>query len=226
MAEAASSDEPNEETRRARIERRVELLSAVVLAIATVLTAWSAFEASKWSGEMSLKFSEANALRTQATQASTAGGQLVQVDVSVFTNWLNAAASDQTELADFYELRFRDEFRPAFDAWIEAAPLAVDEDEDPESPFADEYEDLYVVEDLVAAEDFTADADDASAAARDANQDGDNYTLTTVLFASVLFFAGISTKFESPRAKRLTLGFGVIVLLAGAGTIATFPVLI
>ncbi len=226
MAEPAVPSNPSDEARRIRVERRVELLSAVVLAIATVLTAWSAFEASKWGGEMSIKFSEANARRTEATQASTAGGQLVQVDVSLFTNWLNAVASEQTKLADFYELRFRDEFKPAFDAWIASDPLALDEDEDPNSPFADEYEDLYVVQDLVDAESLSAQADDASTAARQANQRGDNYTLTTVLFASVLFFAGISTKFESLRAKYLTLGFGVVVLLSGAGIIATFPVLI
>lgn len=224
MADTTRANDLNDEARLARTERRVELLAAVVLSIATVLTAWSAFEASKWGGEMSIKFSEANAARTEATQASTAGGQLIQIDASLFTNWLNAVANEQEELADFYELRFRDEFRPAFDAWIASDPLAVDEDEDPNSPFADEYEDLYVVEDLVVSAELSEQADEASEAARDANQDGDNYTLTTVLFASVLFFAGISTKFESIRAKYLTLGFGILVLLAGVGIIATFPV--
>lgn len=211
--------------RRLRAERRVELIASIVLAVATVFTAWSAFEASKWSGEMSIKFSAANTARTESTQASTAGGQEVQVDIDIFTNWLNAVANDQFALARFYEARFRPEFQPAFDAWMETAPLDGDVD-DPKSPFDDELEEFYVVDELVQAEQLGQDADRASQDARDANQRGDNYTLTTVLFASVLFFAGISTKFESVRAKYLTLTFGIIALVAGAGIILTFPVLI
>ena len=45
------------------------------------------------------------------------------IDVATFTQWVNAYAQKQTELADFYFKRFRTEFRPAVDAWVATRPL-------------------------------------------------------------------------------------------------------
>lgn len=60
--------------------------------------------------------------------------------------------------------------------------------------------------------------------ARTANQNGDTYVLTTVLFASVLFFAGVSTKLASARNRAILLGVGVAILIVAAITVLTFPV--
>ncbi len=48
--------------------------------------------------------------------------------------------------------------------------------------------------------------------------------LTTVLFASVLFFAGVSSKLGSTRNRMLTVGLAVVVLIAGMSILFTFPV--
>jgi hypothetical protein len=48
--------------------------------------------------------------------------------------------------------------------------------------------------------------------------------LTTVLFAAVLFFAGVSSKFVGMRTRTLTVAFAVVLLLSGAAILATFPV--
>ena len=57
-----------------------------------------------------------------------------QVDVATFTQWVNAYALEQTELADFYFKRFRPEFKPAVDAWIATRPLK--NPSAPPTPFA------------------------------------------------------------------------------------------
>ena len=67
-------------------------------------------------------------------------------------------------------------------------------------------------------------ADRRAQQARDANQRGDNYTLLTVLFASVLFFAGISTKFEGRRVQQARVGLAVVLTIVGIGFLLTFPV--
>ena len=41
----------------------------------------------------------------------------------MFFQWVNATATGDAELADFYTDRFRPEFRPAFDAWLATDPL-------------------------------------------------------------------------------------------------------
>lgn len=207
------------ERHRKKQENRIELIAAVILAIATVLTAWSAFQAGKWSGVQSVEFASAGADRTTSSQVATSAGQLTQIDVAVFTNWLNAFATEQTELADFYEQRLGERLDPAFAEWMEQDPA--NNPDAATSPFA---LDSYVVPELLESQDLAAEADQHSADARVANQRGDNYVLTTVLFASVLFFAGVSTKFESLPGKYITVGAGLLILIAGAIIVASFPV--
>ncbi len=216
---AKSLDEAEADKVRKKAENRIELVAAVVLAVATVLTAWSAFQAGKWSGVQSVEFASAGADRTTSSQITTGAGQLTQIDVAIFMNWLNATGAEQQELADFYENRLGERLEPAFNEWVETDPA--NNPNAPNSPFS---LDSYVVPEALEAQELSAEADAHSEAARTANQRGDNYVLTTVLFASVLFFAGVSSKFESLPGKYITLGFGVIVLIAGAVVVASFPI--
>jgi hypothetical protein len=48
--------------------------------------------------------------------------------------------------------------------------------------------------------------------------------LALVLFASALFFAGISTKLQSVKARTAVLGLGCALFLGTVVWVATFPV--
>jgi hypothetical protein len=52
-----------------------------------------------------------------------------------------------------------------------------------------------------------------STRSREANQRADNSMLAVVLFASALFFAGLSTNMQTLRARRVILGLGGVVFL-------------
>lgn len=207
------------EAARVRRHGNVELLAAALMAIAAVMTAWSGFQATKWSGIMAIRFSEANAARTNASIASDTANAQRTVDVTIFGEYLSALAAGEPELAGFLEDRFRDEFRVAFDAWSATEPRT--NLDAPPSPFAmPEYQ-------LAADQEATTlneAADLRSDEARQANQRGDNYVLTTVVFASVLFFGGLSTKFSGARAQELSVAVGAALLLGGIVILATFPV--
>jgi len=84
--------------------------------------------------------------------------------------------------------------------------------------------DSYVMPGAIEAEVQRALADERAVEARTANQNGDNYVLTTVLFASVIFFAGVSTKLASKRNRVILLGVGVAILIAATVTVLTFPI--
>jgi hypothetical protein len=62
------------------------------------------------------------------------------------------------------------------------------------------------------------------AASGRANRNADDYLLAVVLFASALFFAGITTKMRSPRQREVLLGLGGLIFLAGLIWVATVPV--
>ena len=216
---------------------RIELIATIVLAIATILTAWSAFQSGKWGGTQSINFSEAGAARTESTRFDTRAGQLSQIDVAMYIDWVSALVEDidsgaipaldpgsyeptKGTISGFLYLRFRGEFRPAIDAWIATDPT--NNANAPPTPFV---MDEYSVADAVEADRLADVADEKAQAARDANQNGDNYVLTMVLFASVLFFAGVSSKMVRPRNRMLVLGFGLVTLFVGIVILVSLPIL-
>lgn len=215
-AEPAARPEP---VSPGRPTRDLEVVAAIILAVVTILTAWSAFEATKWSGLMAIAFSEANAARTEANRAAARVNAEQAIDVGLFTDWVAAQSAGDTILAGFLEERFRDEFRPAFEAWIATRPLQTSGA--PSTPFEMEE---YALDEQARAEELNALADQRGQDARDANQTGDNYVLTTVLFASVLFFAGTSTKFQRRRVQLGLLGMAVLLVAVGGALLLSFPV--
>ena len=78
----------------------------------------------------------------------------------------------------------------------------------------------------VRADELEARAGAFSATVTQYIQRADNYTLAVVLFASALFFAGISTRMRSPGQRVALLVVGYMLLLGTVAWLATFPVTI
>jgi len=197
----------------------VDIAAAILLSLAAVATAWSSYQASRWTGEQAKGFSAANAARVESTKASNLANAQTQIDIALFTQWVDAHLSDDDELAAFYEQRFRDEFEPAFHAWIRTDPFT--DSSAPPSPFAMPE---YVVAASDQANELEATADATSETAREDVQRATNYVLGVVLFAVALFFAAISTRLPRPRLRIAILVVGTAVFVVAAGWIATFPI--
>ena len=197
----------------------LELVATVLLAVATVGTAWSGYQASRWNGEQATAFSRAGATRVESSKADSLANSQTQIDVATFTQWVDAYAQNQTELADFYYMRFREEFRPAMEAWVATRPRM-----NPDAPLTPFVMPEYQLEAREEADRLEAEAEGWSATARRDIQRATNYVLCVVLFAAVLFFAGMSTKLQSPRLRWFLLGFGVVIFIGTVVWLATFPV--
>jgi hypothetical protein len=198
---------------------RLETVATVLLAFAAVATAWSSYQAARWTAEQTKAFSSANASRAEATQASALANAQTQVDIAVFIQWVDAREKGETELADFYQTRFRPEFIPAFQAWLATHPF-----EDPAAPLTPFAMPDYRVAKAEEAARLNAAAEASATDAREFIQRATNYVLGVVLFAASLFFAAVSTKLTSPRLRTTVLVVGCIVLLGTLAWIATFPV--
>jgi hypothetical protein len=202
----------------ARTERRLDVLATVLLALATLATAWSAYQARQWTGEQSQGYSQGTAARIAANRAAALAGGQQQIDIATFVQWLDARAQHLTDLAAFYRERFRAEFTPAFAAWLAARPFG--NRDAPPTPFAMPQ---YRLKAAAQADRLEATAAAASERAKEANQRADNYMLAVVLFASALFFAGISIKLRSPRLRIALLALGWILFLGTVIWLATLP---
>lgn len=202
-----------------RWEPVAEVIATIVLAIATLATAWSGYQAARWGGVQSTSYSQAGALRTESVRASTQAGQLIQIDIGVFTNWINAFATNNQDLADFYRERFRDEFVPAFEAWLATDP--VNNPDAPSSPFVmPQYQPRLLDESLQLEE----EAEGLFAQGSEANQTSDDYILNTVILAGVLFLGGIASRFKAMAARWVIIIISLTILAYGLINLIRFPV--
>lgn len=203
----------------ARRERRVELLGTILLAVAAVATAWSTSQATRWRVQQTKASGKANTARIQSSEAFSRAGQLTQVDIATFVQWVDAEVSGKRKLARFYRERFRPEFRPAFDAWLATSPLT--NSKAPLSPFAMPQ---YRLAEAVTSERLSAVAKVHSAAGDEDLQHADDYLLALVFFATALFFAAISTKIRSLRQREVLLVLGWVIFIGTAVWMATLPI--
>lgn len=194
-------------------ERRLELLEigeAILLALVAIATAWSGYQTGKWDGRQSSLYSISSRYRVEQDSANTRSGQQRLYDTNTFGFWLNATAQGNEADAKLFERRFRPEYRPAFNAWLELDPL-----NNPKAPpgpiFMPQYRnaqsELAALRGRQASEAF-----DAGTAAR---EKGDKYLRNTVLLATVLFLTALAQKFRV-RGVRL----GLLVVCAVLLTIA------
>jgi hypothetical protein len=206
-------------TEDGRSDRRFELVATVLLAMAAVATAWAGYQSARWHGEQALAQSASIAARVESARTANVANRQTQIDLALFTQWVDAFARDETELATFYRKRFRPEFSPAFEAWVATRPRT--NPRAPLSPFA--------MPQYKLAATATADRLEVRAAAF-SRQVGrfigraDDYALAVVLFAASLFFAGISTRLHSSAARMVVLGLGYVIFVGSVVWIATFPV--
>lgn len=201
-----------------RKERRVDVASALLLSVATVLAAWSAFQSAKWSGEQATAYAQASSLRQESVRASTLAGQQTIIDVTVFEQIVDAFAVGDRRLENFYRDRAREEFKPALEAWTEEA--REDIETAPSTPFAMEE---YVLAAAVESEDLQQQAESRFQDALTNNQRSDNYVLLAVLFASVLLFAGLAPKSKRYAIQVTMLVMATVVLVVGISFLIAFP---
>ena len=198
---------------------RLELVAALLLALAAISTAWATYQSSVWRGKQAKAQSASIATRVESTREASVANRQVQVDVALFVQWVNAFARGEGELTAFYRNRFRDEFVPAFEAWVATRPR--ENPKAPRSPFElPEYR-LAANEEAEALEQQAADL--GLVVARDVER-ADSYMLAVVLFAIALFFAALSTRLTSRDLQLALVAMGYIVFLGTAIWLATQPV--
>ena len=125
---------PTQAERQARWNQWLEVLSAVLLSLATVASAWCAYQSTRWNGVQALSFSAANGARTESVRMSNAALQLTSIDIGMFVQFAAAYSEDNMALAEFLLERFRPEMKTAVDAWLATEPLK--NPNTPLSPFA------------------------------------------------------------------------------------------
>ena len=196
----------------------VEPIAAFLMALATLSTAWCSFESAAWTRQSNRLMNEFNTLERRAGLLSLQGMQQATIQTAMFTEVLAAKQAGNDQLAKFYVERFPPDLRKAYDAWLAQKPF--------ENPNADPHPfvpNLYEIPGSREAADASAKAANSQRAAGSAGSISGQYLANTVLFATVLFFASASGKFEQRRVRIVAFAFAVVVFLFAVARTGMLP---
>ena len=203
---------------RDRTAHWADLLATILLSVAAVATAWATYQAAHWRSEQGLAGNRSTVARVQANRASGIANREIQIDALTFTHWVDAYTRGDKKLAVFYFRRFRPEFRPAVNAWAATKPLT-----NPGAPLTP-----FSMPQYTSAQNARPIALEAKGAAESVIaqaevERADRYTLCVVLFATSLFFAGISTRLRTTGSRIFVLGMGWLLFSSALLWMITFP---
>lgn len=199
-------------------QKWVEPVAALLMALATLSTAWCSFESAAWTRKANRLMNEFNALERKAGLLTIQGMQQATIHTAMFTEVLAAKQQGNEQLANFYVKRFPPDLRKAYDAWLAQKPF--------ENPNADPHPfvpNLYEIRGSREAADASAKAANSQREAGNAGSTSGQYLANTVLFATVLFFASAAGKFEQRRVRIVAFAFAVAVFLFAVARTVMLP---
>jgi hypothetical protein len=196
----------------------IEIIEAVILALVAVATAWSGYQAAQWAGKRAEEYSMASRLRVTAEGLATLAGQERIYDSDTFNSWLAAKLDGKEEAAEFFERRFRDEYRRAFTAWLSTDPF--NNAQAPPGPiFMADYHNAKHEQFLGLNKRAAAVADQGTRS----GQTGDQYVRITVLIATVLLITAIGQRFRVKAARIVFMILACVLLCLPLWQLLTLP---
>jgi len=207
---------PNQELQEKK--RWVEPVTALLMALATLSTAWCSYQSAAWTRKSNRLMNEFNAVERRAGLQTMQGMQQATIHTAMFMQLLAAQQAGNEKLVNFYVERFPHDVRKAYDAWLAERPF--------ENPNADPHPfvpKLYEVRGTREAAEASAEAANSLQKARDAGTVSGQYLANTVLFAAVLFFASASGKFEQRRVRMVAFAFAAAVFAFALVRTAMLP---
>ncbi|HEY8548383.1 MAG TPA: hypothetical protein VIL35_00390 [Vicinamibacterales bacterium] len=196
----------------------IELLSSVLMACATVATAWSAYQSALWSSNAGDHRAQATAATIRVAKFTNLALQRSTLHANLFVQWLGAVNAKDTAAADFLLQRVPEPLREAIVAWRATRPLT-----NPSAPASPFEMAEYTLAERTEAERWEVIAGRETEAAERASGAANRYLLFTIVFASVLFFAGISGKFRWHAIDVTVLALGLLTLGAGVLSLIALP---
>jgi hypothetical protein len=199
-------------------DRSIMVAEAAILAIVTLVAAWSGFSAARWGTESSLKLAKASATRSEANREFQQALTYRVGDGLTMNAWLAAHQTGDPNAMRIAERRFLPELKVAFDAWIKTDPFT-----NPNAPPGPQSMPQYHAKGQLEAAKLDKQADDYYAEGQHAGHTEDDYIRVTVVLASVLFLVGISTHFRMRGVRIGLVGVGAVLLIFAAVQIVILP---
>ncbi|MDQ4137851.1 MAG: hypothetical protein M3116_03255 [Actinomycetota bacterium] len=225
---AATRTRSGNEPRLGRLLSNVELVTAILLGVVSVTTAYASFQAALYDGETAKQFTLGQNHQTEAESLYLEANQQYIRDVQLWDRMteLSIEMGDQDPAraaiaqAQFQTLEFQ--------SVSETLSAAIDWSNQQNDANPDEYVGPFRSEDYQnalygawAAEDDKSTA--AFAAGDVADKHGDKLTLTTVLMAISLFLLGVAAVARQLRVQFILIGVSMVIYAVSLVMVAGVP---
>lgn len=190
--------------------RNLELIAAILLGLATMLTAYAAYRGSIVSDGVLQNYSAASAAQAEAYDAFAVSDKFETTEQTLFLQFMVTAQTDAAT-AGYIQTLMGPEMQTLMAVWA-ADPT------EPISPFMGDYPELLDLPSAIALEEgngFLITAKDYQAAAQKADDEGDVFELSSVFLAVTLFLAGVATLLKTRKIQRVVLLLGSAMLVIG-----------
>src|SRR6476619_3738659 len=118
-------DDPAISVKREPQEKKpwVEPVTALLMALATLSTAWCSYQSAAWTRRANRLMNDSNALERRAGVLTRQGMQTATIHAAMFMQMLAAKQAGNEKLASFYVQRFAPDVRTAYEAWLAQKPF-------------------------------------------------------------------------------------------------------
>ena len=192
----------------------IEVLAAILLGLAGILTAYAAYNGALAGGDALKGYTQSARTTADANGYYDDYSQTYNADQALFLQYQLLVEKDDTETAAVIkDTLFSDALTTATEAW-DAQP---DTDGGARTPLE---VDEYVIEAYTTANDLFERADAQFIDAQNTDDRGDNFDLAAVFLAVSLFFAGIAALFKVRKIQVAMLIGSALLILPGLQSIA------
>lgn len=224
----------------------LEILTVVLLGVASLAAAWGGYQSARWGGVQSTLYASAGATRVESVRSESTSQILALTDLSIVLECSDVfdteddivealtAAEPGDRIREVVEDCYTDQFSPALktamNAWAMPEPaMGLGEPQGESGTQGNDTDGKIQVEEKIRQEHAEArilesEAGKLFADGQAANQQSDDYVLTTVFLAMVLFLGGISTRLKWQPLQIGFVGFATMLLVLSLIRMATFPV--
>lgn len=224
MTDEKHADSDELAKKEARKERVLETVTAILLGITTLLSAWATWVGSVHTGHELIHFTESNHTASNATALYTDATQMVVQDSAIWSSIQNYYLDAEAALAEGDEQK-----RKVAMAKIEA----LEEKCSPElkeaiawalltgkSPFEMEgYANSYYED----AANLLKESQDILETGKQDNLNHERFGLVAVIYALVLFLLGIAGTFKRSPNRMIIMGTAVVLLVLGFVFMVSIP---
>ena len=201
------SDTMNSESKTS-FKDRVEQIIAVMLGLAAIITAWTAFQSSQLGDKVQESFSEGIRSSDQASQEYNTAIATDNQDQAIFLEYAKAlVAEDEVTATYIQESLMSPELAAAVEWWIEQP-----DDTGPDSPFVEENPN-WDDSSWNTAADLDVEAQQYFDSARQADADGDEFDLLEVIVTLSLFLFGVASLVRQQKIQVGLAAVGGLILI-------------